>query len=383
MITEQSLESLSATFVVKFRVSALSAHRDDTVRNSSSLQEILASYQVTPKLISQYQMSVLSSKLGLVKNSFIHSLPVTSSTPVLPLCDKDTTSGLRSTASYLQIENVKRQLFTDDDKNLSQSFKPCHCLNTKVIDQLTSLQQDIDNSIDISKTILPQESSSLISSDLMGEAFFSYSDDNIISPPLEFSEQCNISSSSVSSIEATSLTSTEGSVESYSDTVSQHFSNEVMLDHHSYALFNKLISIVKLMQHYPVSVIFIAWHRFVQKRKSLNILRADIYFMISHNIMRNTFTLWKLRTCKMLQYKQLEMSFLAVSQKRSLSIALQKWITVYHKQLKDDGILNNLLISRNEHMVKNSFFKWKHNFEISITIRNHMVINNAYLELQL
>lgn len=376
-ITEQSLESLSATFIAKFHVQALSAGGNGTGRESY-FHEILLPRQDTPKTVSQYQMSVLSLKSG-VKNSFI-DIPVQQSTPVLPLCNKGTNFSLNNEASYLQIESdVKRQLFCDTDKDLTQcsnTFKlspPCHCLNPEVVNQLTSLQQDLDCSMNKLESNFSQGSSSVVSPELTSEVVLSSSSDNIISPPMEFSEQCNLPSSPVSSIQTVSTLSTQGCIESNDNILSHCFSNKLTLDH-SYHLFNKLIYIVKLMQHYPVSVIFVVWHRFVQKRKSLAVLRTHLHYTINHNIMVKTVTLWKLRTCKMLEYKQLEISFLANSQKRILNTALQKWITAYHKQLKDRNVLYSLLILRNQQMVKDLFFKWKHNFEINNRIRNHMVI---------
>ena len=377
-ITEQSLESLSATFIAKFHVQALSAGGNATGRESY-FHEILLPRQDTPKTVSQYQMSVLSLKSSAIKNSFI-DIPVQHSTPVLPLCNKGTNFSLSNETSYLQIEgDVKRQLFCDSDKDLIQSshtFKlspPCQCLNPEVVNQLTSLQQDLDCSMNKLESNFSQGSSSVVSPELTSEVILSSLSDNIISPPMEFSEQCNLPSSPVSSMQTMSTLSTQGYRESNSNIISHCFSTKVTLDH-SYVLFNKLISIVKLMQHYPISVVFVVWHRFVQKRKSLAILRTRLHYTINHNIMVKTLTLWKLRTCKMLEYKQLEISFLANSQKRILSTALQKWITVYHKQLKDRKVLNNLLILRNQQVMKDSFFKWKHNFEIINRIRNHMVI---------
>ena len=377
-ITEQSLESLSATFIAKFHVQALSAGGNAT-RRESYFHEILLPRQDTPKTVSQYQMSVLSLKSSAVKNSF-NDIPVQQSTPVLSLCNKRTNFSLSNEASYLQIErDVKRQLFCDTDKDLIQTSHtaklspPCHCLNPEVVNQLTSLQQDLDCSVNKLESNFSQGSSSVVSPDLTSDVILSPHSDIIISPPTEFSEQCNLSSSPISNIEAMSTLSTQECIESNSNIVSHYFSNKVTLDH-SYLLFNKLISIVKLMQHYPVSVAFVAWHRFVQKRKSLAILRTRLRCTINHNIMVKTLTVWKLRTCKMLEYKQLEVSFLANSQNRILSMALQKWITVYHKQLKDRNVLDNLLILRNQQVVKDSFFKWKHNFEINNRIRNHMVI---------
>ena len=375
-ITEQSLESLSATFIAKFHVLALSAGGNITGRESD-FHKILVPHQHTPKTVSQYQMSVLSLKSSAVKNSFI-DIPVQQSTPLLPLCYKRTNFSLSNESSYLQIEtDVKRQLFCDTGKDLIQSsptFKlspPCHCLNPEVINQLTNLQQDLDCSMNKLELNFSQGSSSVVSPELTSEVVLSSHSDNIISPPMEFSEQCNLP---VSSIETVSTISTQGYIESNSNIISHCFSNKVTLDH-SYLLFNKLISIVKLMQLYPVSAAFVAWHRFVQKRKSLTMLRTRLHYTINHNIMMKTFTLWKLCTYKVLEYKQLEMSSLANSHKRILSIALQKWITVYHKQLKDRNVLNNLLILRNQQVVKESFFKWKYNFEINNRIRNHMVIN--------
>ena len=198
--------------------------------------------------------------------------------------------------------------------------------------------------------------------------------DNIISPPVEFSEQCNFSSLPVFSAETMSIMSTQESIASDSDLIPQHFSSKVTLNH-SYGLFNKLISIVKFIQHYPVSIAFVAWHQYVQKRKTLTVSGNQIQYTVDHNIMSNIVTLWKLHTCKVLEYRQLERSFLENSQKRTLRIALQKWITVYHKQLKDNTVLDNFLISKNQLVLKNSFLKWKHTFEISTRIRNHMVIN--------
>ena len=375
-VTEQSLESLSATFVAKFHVLALSAGGNAT-KSESYFHEILVPHQDTPKTVSQYQMSVLSLKCGAVKNSFV-DIPVQQSTPILPLCNKRTNFSLSNEAGYLQIErdDVKRQLFNDTGKDLiqcSQTFKlspPCHCLNSEVVNQLTSLQQDLDCSMNKLESNFSQGSSFVVSPDLTSEVMLSPPSDNIISPPMEFSEQCNFPSSPVSSIETVSTVSTQRYIETNSNIV---FSNKATLDR-SYLLFNKLFSIVKLMKHYPVSAAFVAWRRFVQKRKSLTILKTHLHCTINHNIMMKTFTLWKLRTCKVLEYKQLEISFLANSQKRVLNIGLQKWITVYHKQLKDRNILNNLLVSRNQQVVKDSFFKWKHNFEIYNRIRNQMVI---------
>ena len=377
IITEQSLESLSATFIAKFHVQALSAGGNATGRESY-FHEILLPHQDTPQTVSQYQMSVLSLKSSAVKNSFI-DIPVQQSTPVLPSCNKGTNFSLSNEASYLQIErDVKRQLFCDTDKDLIQSshtFKlspPCHCLNPEVVNQLATLQQDLDCSVNKLESNFSQGSSSVVSPELTSEVVLSSHSDNIISPPMEFSEHCNLPSSPVSSIQTMSTLSTQGYRESNSN-ISHCFSTKVTLDH-SYVLFNKLISIVKLMQHYPISVTFVAWHRFVQKRKSLAILRTHLHYAINHNIMVKTFTLWKLCTCKMLEYKQLEISLVANSQKRILNIALQKWITLFHKQLKDRKVLNSLLILRNQQVVKDSFFKWKHNFEIINRIRNHMVI---------
>lgn len=379
-ITEQSLESLSATFIAKFHISsALSAGRN-AARTESFCHEILIPHQDIPNTASQYQMSALSLKSGVSKDGFV-DLPAKQSTPKLPLYDKKITSSHSSIEICLQNENdIKRQLFNDTGEDLintSQSFKlspPCHCLDAEVVSQLTCLQQDLNSSINVLESSLSQDSNSLISSDMMNESALSHSDD-VISPPMQFSEQCNISSLPASSIDTGS---THGSMESNSNTVLQCFSNNQVALDHSYSLFNKLVSIVKLMQHYPVSVAFVAWHQFVQRRKSLAILRTNIHYKTNRNLLMNSFTLWKLHMHKMLEYKQLEKSFLENSRKRILSNALQKWISYFHKCIKDNSTLNNLLISRNQHMVKNSFFKWKHIFEINIRIRNHMVIIAIY-----
>ena len=370
------MESLSATFIAKCHVSVLSTGRNTTGKDSS-FHEILLPHQDTPKLISQYQMSALSLRYGVVKNSLIIDLPVIQSTPLLHLCDEKTASCFNSEASCLQLENnVKRQLFNDTSRELLQSSQssklssPCHCLDTEVVNQLTSLQQDLDSSVNKLESSLSQGSGSLLSPDLMSEVVLSHSD-SIISPPMQFSERYNCTIVPTASAERT--VSTISTQESTSNVGSQHFNSVITLDH-SYALFNKLMSIVKLMQLYPVSVAFIAWYRYVQKRKSLSISRAKIHYTINHNIMRNTFTVWKLHTCKVLQYKELEISLLINFQKRILSSALQKWIAVYHKRLKNNNVLDNLLVSRNQHVLKNSFFKWRNNFEINIRIRNHMVI---------
>ena len=375
MITEQSLESLSATFIAKFHVSsALSAGRS-TARRESFFNEILVPHQDVPKVVSQYQTSALSLKSDVVKDGF-PDLPVKQSTPVF-LCDRRTTSGsLSNMTSCLQIENsVKRQLFNDTGEDLindSKSFRlspPCHCLDAEVVDQLTCLQQDLGSRINILESSLSQGSSSL---DVTSEVISSHSD-IIISPPIEFSEQYNCSfSQPVNSIETLSTIYTQGS--NSNTIISQCFSGNKATMLHSYALFNRLISIVKLMQHYPLSVAFVAWHRFVQRRKSLAVLRTTVHHKINRNVLMNSFTAWKLCTHKVLEYKQLEILFLENSQKGILSATLQKWIATYHKWLKDNNILDNLLISRNHDTVKNSFFKWKRNFEISIKIRNHMVI---------
>ena len=378
-ITEQSLESLSATFIAKFHVSSLSADKS-TTRSESPFHEILIPHQDNSIVISQYQMSALLPLRSGVGRESIVELPVVQSTPVLSLYDeKNGASSLSNETSYLQVENVKRQLFNDTDGGdllqCSQSFKlspPCHCLDAGVVNELTILQQDLDSSVNKLEPSLSQGSSSLISPNLTSEVVLSHSDD-IISPPMEFSELCNFSSVPVSSVETLSTISTQESVTSDSVIVPQFLNSKVTLNH-SYGLFNKLISIVKFMQHYPVSAAFIAWHRYVQKRKSLTVLGNQIQRTVNHGIMLNTLALWKLRTFKVLEYKQLEISFLANSKKRILSVALQKWITVYHKRLKDNTVLNNLLISRNQHVLKNSFLKWKNTFEISTRIRNHMVI---------
>ena len=256
-----------------------------------------------------------------------------------------------------------------------QSFKlspPCHCLCAEVVNELTSLQQDLDSSVNKLEPSLSQGSNSLISPNFTSEVVLSHSDD-IISPPMEFSEQCNFPSVPLYSVETLSTTSTQESITSDSVTVLLYLNSKVTLNH-SYSLFNKLIPIVKYMQRCPVSAAFIAWHRYVQKRKSLTVLGNQIQRTVNHGIMLNTLALWKLHTFEVLEYKQLEISFLANSKKRILSIALQKWITIYHKQLKDNTVLNNLLISRNQQTLKNSFLKWKNTFEISTRIRNYMVI---------
>ena len=376
MITEQSLESLSATFIAKFHVSSLSASRSNT-GSESFFHDILIPYQDTSKIISQYQMSALPLRFDVDKESMVE-LPVVQSTPVLSLCDEKAASNISNETSCLQLENVKRQLFTDVDGDFlqySQSFKrspPCHCLDAEVVNELTSLQQGLDSSMNKLEPSLSQGSNSLFSPNWTSEVILSHSD--IISPPVEFSEQCNFSSLPVSSVETISTMSTQESIASDSNLIPQHFSSKVTLNH-SYGLFNKLMSIVKFMQHYPVSIAFVAWHRYVQKRKTLTVLGNQIQYTVNHNIMSNTLTLWKLHTCKVLECRQLEISFLENSQKRILRIALQKWITVYHKRLEDNTVLDDLLISKNQLVLKNSFLKWKHTFEISTRIRNHMVIN--------
>lgn len=324
-------------------------------------------------------MSALLPLRSDVGKESIVELPVVQSTPVLSLYDeKNIASSLSNETSYLQVENVKRQLFNDNDGDLlqcSQSFKlspPCRCLDAEVVNELTSLQQDLDSSMNKLEPSLSQGSNSLFSPNMTSEVVLSPSDD-IISPPMEFSEQCNFSTVPVSSLETLSTISSQEFIASESVMVPQLLNSKVTLNH-SYGLFNKLISIVKYMQHYPVSATFVAWHRYVQKRKSLAVLGNQLQCTVNHNIMLNTLTLWKLRTCKVLEYKQLEISFLANSQKRILSVTLQKWITVYHKRLKDNTVLNNLLILRNQHVLKYSFLKWKNTFEISTRIRNHMVI---------
>lgn len=375
-ITEQSLESLSATFIAKFHVSALTAGGRSATGKESVFHNMLMPHRDTPKIITQYQMSVLSVKSGTVNNGLV-DLPVIHSTPVLRLCDEKAAPGLSNKANYLQVEsNVKRQLFNDTSEELtlcSHLSSPCHCLDAEVVNQLANLQQDLSSSVNKLESSLSQDCSSLVSPELTGEVVLSCSD-TIISPPIEFSEHCSVTSLPASSVETVSMISRRGSMEF--NIISEYFSSRTTLGY-SYALFNKLLSIVKLMQHYPVSVTFVAWRRFVQKRKSLAVLRAEAHHMINHNTMINAFTLWKLCTHKVLEYKQLEMSCLANSQKRTLGIALQKWITVYHKRLKDSNILGNLLTSKNQHILKNSFFKWKRNFEINIGIRNHMVNNTV------
>ena len=371
-ITEQSLQSLSATFIAKFHVSALFAGGNTTTRQSH-FNDVLFPHQNIPKTVSQYQMSVLSSKSSAIKNNFI-DIPTHQSTPLLPLHNERTRSSSSNEASHLQIErDVKRQLFSDSVEECSQSLKrspPCHCLNPEVASQLTNLQQDLDNSINKLESNLSQGSGCLITSN---EIVLSSHSDNIISPPMEFSEQCNLPPiSPVPSIKTVSTISTQMSIQSDINVVSLCCSNEVTVDH-SYLLFSKLLSIVKLMQHYPVSAAFVAWRRFVQRRKSLAMLRTNLHYRINYNIVTNTFKLWKLSTHKVLKYKQFEISFLASSQKRILTIALQKWITVYRKRLKDTNILSGLLVLRNQLVVKKLFHKWKCNFEITIRIRNHMV----------
>ena len=211
------------------------------------------------------------------------------------------------------------------------------------MNELTSLQQGLDSSMNKLEPSLSQGSNSLFSPNWTSEVILSHSD--IISPPVEFSEQCNFSSLPVSSIETMSTMSTQESIASDSNLIPQHFNSKVTLNH-SYGLFNKLISSVKFMQHYPVSIAFVAWHRYVQKRKTLTVLGNQIQYTVDHNIMSNTLTLWKLHTCKVLECRQLEISYLENSHKRILRIALQKWITVYHKQLKDNTVLDNFLISK-------------------------------------
>ena len=138
------MESLSATFIIaKFHVivSVLSAGMNSTAADlQSSFYEILTPCQDIPKIISQYQASLLSSKSGVVNDSLVGS-PVKSSTPLLPLCNKKSATSLSSATSNLQIDTVKRQLFNDDEDIMqSSSFKlspPCHCLNIGVVNQLT------------------------------------------------------------------------------------------------------------------------------------------------------------------------------------------------------------------------------------------------------
>ena len=129
---------------------------------------------------------------------------------------------------------------------------PLGCLDTEVVNELTSLQQDLDCSVNKLELSLSRGSNSLFSPNLTSEMVLSHSD-NIISPPVEFSEQCNFSSLPVFSVETMSIMSTQESIASDSDLIPQHFSSKVTLNH-SYGLFNKLISIVKFMQHYPVSI---------------------------------------------------------------------------------------------------------------------------------
>ena len=148
-------------------------------------------------------MSALLLRFGVDKESMVE-LPVVQSTPVLSLCDEKAAFSISYETNYLQLENVKRQLFSDADRKLlqySQSFKhspPCHCLDAEVVNELTSLQQDLDNSMNKLEPSLSQGSNSLFSPNLTSEVILSHSD-NILSPPVEFREQCNFSILPVSS----------------------------------------------------------------------------------------------------------------------------------------------------------------------------------------
>ena len=99
--------------IAKFHISLLSADKS-TIHSESIFHEILIPHQDSSKVISQYQMSaLLPLRSGFGKESIVE-LPVVQSTPVFSLYDeKNVASSLSNETSYLQVENVKRQLFND------------------------------------------------------------------------------------------------------------------------------------------------------------------------------------------------------------------------------------------------------------------------------
>jgi len=362
-VAEQSLEMLSATFIAKFHVSALSTSRNTTLRNSS----VLNGFLMPPNTLATsvlYQSSVLSPRA-----SFIRS-PVKSSTPLPPIHSAKRSSfnnvnsndEVRSSPSR---ENVKRQLFTECASSVKLS-PPCKCLNSEVINQLSCLQQDLDN-IHLS---ISQDSNASISLN-------SSITESIISPPVEFSEHCiaNSHSVSMSSVDTKSPQKISGLK---SVTVDNSVSELSVGHDSSFLLYSKMVHIIKILQLYPTSIVFLAWHRFVLRMKSLREIQTDVQHLSCQNYIRHYFVLWKSQTCRILEYKQLEVSFLAKQRKRILCCCLLKWTSLHLKHTRTNYILVDYLSAKNNCLVKHYFTKWKHNLEMNLRIRNHLVNTVRY-----
>jgi len=366
-VAEQSLEMLSATFIAKFHVSALSTSRNTTVRDSPCLNGLLSSPNTLATSV-QYQNSLLSPR---VNNSFIRS-PVKSSTPLLSLHSGKRcyiNDGFDNVATNSPSrDDVKRQLFAEDKQCASSTSSinlspPCKCLNTEVLNQLSSLQQDLDSSI--SKSVLHQDSNLSFSLN----SSVSELSDNVISPPVEFSEQSYAVSHSVS----VSSVCTKSLHELKPVTVDNSVP-ELSVSHDcSFVLYNKMVYVIKIMQLYPASVAFIAWHKFVLKMKSLRVIQTEVQHLSCQNSVRHVFKIWKSQTCRSLKYKQLEMSFLVKQRKRILCGSLLKWTSLHLKHARTSYMLNDFLSSKNNYLVKHYFTKWKCNLEMNLRIRNHMV----------
>ena len=361
-VAEQSLEMLSATFIAKFHVSALST---STARDSPCLNGLFT----PPNMLAtslQYQNSLVSPRTN---NSFIKS-PMKSSTPLLSFHstkrsshNNDNFNGV--VANSPSRDDVKRQLFTEDKQ--SKLSPPCKCLNSEVINQLSSLQQDLD-SIHMSESFLHQHSNVSVSSN----SSITELSENIISPPIEFSEQCYADSHnvSVSSVGTKSLYE----ISRIKPVMIDNSVSELSVSHDSsFVLYNKMVYIIKIMQLYPASVAFIAWHKFVLKMKSLRAIQNEVQHLSCQNSVRHVFMLWKSQTCRSLEYKQIETSFLANQRKRILCGSLLKWTTLHLRHTRTSYILNDYLSSKNNYLVKRYFAKWKCNFEMNLRIRNHMV----------
>jgi len=369
-VTEQSLEALSATFIAKFHVSVLSTSRNTAVRDSPSTNGLLSSLSMLAVTSLQYQNSLLSPRV----NSFIRS-PVKSSTPLVSLHsvkrsynNNDFHDAVVNSPSR---DDVKRQLFVEDKPCASSSSSscsnlspPCKCLNTEVLNQLSNLQQDLDSNI--SKSVLCHHDSNLSVSLNSSATELS---ENVISPPVEFSEQSYAVSHSlsISSVGTKSL-------HELKPVIVDNPASEPSVTHDcSFVLYNKMVYIIKMMQLYPASVAFIAWRKFVLKMKSLRVTQNEVQHLSCQNSVRYVFDIWKSQTCRSLEYKQLEMSFLAKQRKRTLCGSLLKWTSLHLKHTRISYTLDDYLSCKNNDIVKHYFTKWKCYLEINLRIRNHIV----------
>ena len=354
-VAEQSLKMLSATFIAKCHMSDLSASRNTTLRDSSVLNRFLTPPNILATSV-QYQNSVLSPRA-----SFIRS-PVKSSTPLPPIhsAKKSSFNNVNSNdevRSSPSREDVKRQLFTECASSVKLS-PPCKCLNSEVINRLSCLQQDLNLSIS-------QDSSTSVS---LNSSIAELSE-NIISPPVKHC-LANSHSVSMSSVDTKSPQKISGLK---SVTVDNSVSELSVGCDSSFVLYNKMVYIIKIMRLYPTSIVFLAWHRFVLRMKSLREIQTDVQHLSCQNYIRHYFVLWKSQTCRILEYKQLEVSFLAKQRKRILCCCLLKWTSLHLKHTRTNFTLVDHLSAKNNCLVKHYFTKWKHNLEMNLRIRNHLV----------